>query len=183
MSDLRRGDIVSLSTAQTSTATVDTATTGQDYTVTLPINATPKDFTHTALTGQTVDDIADALELILLRDQTFYSVVVGPSSNQLTIVGPRGFTFVLAVTANMTAAVFESAVNAINDQTGDPIGDLRVVQAESSADKLRSYATRSADGTVLELEDVLLREVGKSTTFDVRRGEILTVVEQVGDPT
>lgn len=181
MSDLERGDVVSLSRAQTSTVSIDAVVVGQDYTVTLPINGVGRPFTHQAVVGDTTGSIADALEVVLLRDQTFYSVAVGLLPNQLTIVGPLGFAFVVLVVANMTAALFEAAVDA-QDEDGESIGRLRVLEAESTSEKLRSYATRSAAGQVLELEDVLLKEVDGGRTFEVHRDQILTVIEKVGNP-
>jgi len=184
MSDLEIGDIVSLSHVQTSRVDVS-ATPGAPntpYTVNLPINGNPKAFTHLGNPGNTLTQLASAIVAVLLRDQTHFSVAVGPVSTAFTIVGELGETFTLITTSNLTPSLVESAV-AATDGAGNLIGKLRVIQAESNFERLRKFTTRDRNQSTQEIELVLLRELNTSNLFDVERSKILTIVEEVGHPT
>lgn len=185
MSDLNRGDLVSLSRSQISQVTVDTlGGPGTVHTITLPLNPpATRSFSYTEEAGDGTDDVALGLEVALLSrpGQSVYSVSTGPGADELTIVGPLGVDFEVTVSALLTTLQLANAVSA-QDSDGVQIGLLRVVQSESNSLKLRSYATRTRDGVVVELEDVLLRELGSSRLFDVQRTEILTIIERANDP-
>lgn len=176
---LERGDLISLSRAQASVVDVLTAPggAGEDFTITLPINPpATKDFTYTSVGGETVGDVASALEAILLRDQTHYSVAVGPDPRQLTIVGPLGESFEIGLTSQMASTLLEVAVQA-TDNEGEPLNTLRVVQAESNERKLRQWASRTPQGEVVEFSEFQTRELASSRVLELERSEVLTRVD------
>lgn len=184
MSDLNRGDKVALSRAQTSRVDVLTppAIPNEPYTITLPINESPVAFTYLGQVGESADEVAAGLEIILLRDQTPFFIAIGPVASALAIVGDLGQAFTPTVSSNLSTSIFEEAVASL-DGLGNVIGPLRVIDAESSQEKIREFTTRDRDGNLETIEEVRLRELDSSNVFDVRRTEILTVIEQGGTPT
>jgi hypothetical protein len=170
-----RGDIVSLSRAQSSVLEVLTAPVVPDepYTVTLPINGVGKAFTYLGTPGETVNDVASGLELILLDQQTLYSVAVDQLIPwRLAIVGPLGIDFDGVVTANLDFSIFEVAV------LGDPSGRLRVIHVENTLERLYHFWTRDRDGALTGIQQLQVRELNSSRVFDVKSEEVLTVLER-----
>ncbi len=184
MTDLARGDVVSLSRAQTSRVDVLTAPAVVDelYSITLPIGDVDKTFTFLGTPGETTSDVADGLETILLRDQTPFSVAVGPAPSALTIVGALGQTFAPTTTTNLQASVPELAVLSVDNSEDPPrqIGRLRVIGDASTAGKIRSFTTRDRDGNLLQVEQISLRELDSGNLFEVDRSLILTIIEKEG---
>ncbi len=177
MSDFAIGDIVSLSQAQTSTIDVLTTPVGPEaYTVTLPINDTPVPFTFDAVGGETVAQVLAGLEQVLLDEQTLFSVAI--DGVQLFVVGPLGFQFTVGVTSNLQTQVAENAVR-VDDFEGRQRGELRVVAAKSTLEKLREFSTRLGPGQpILDRNLLLVRELGSANVFEVFANEVLTVVER-----
>lgn len=176
---LGRDDVVSLSLAQTTSVTIDVATPSQVYSVDLLINVGDvRQFSYTALAGDDVSAIAAGLEVELLQAQTKYGVArAGPV---LMLAGPLGESFDVIIAANMSAALFEAAVSAI-DLAGSQIGPLRIVVPSSILGfPPRRFATRLVpDGQVVERHRLLTEEIGGGRRFDVDSSEILTLVRKV----
>ena len=178
--------------AQASLVTVLVAPVGpgEDYVVDLLINEKdgPRSFTFTSLGGETINDVAAGLELVLLAEQTKYSVAVDVGVPwRLMVVGPLGEAFAVGVTANLQhdlteEAFLSSRLPDLSTPTSEPlpVGDLRVIVAESVVGfGLREFATRRVpEGDVDEVNLLRVRELGTSNTFDVDSREILTVIER-----
>lgn len=173
VSDLERHQTVSLSRSQTSLVSVVSAPSIPDepYTVGLPIDSVSKSFTTLGQPGETVEELAAKLEQVLLSQQTPFSVVA--TGADLVVVGPKGIDFDVELTANMTHAVVEPAFLRINHQTGEPYGDLRVLESESTSFKLREFSTRTPAGDVVTIQTILVREINTANVFEVTREEIL----------
>ena len=176
---LNRDDVVSLSRSQTTSVTITAAVGSQVYSADLLINAGDvRQFSYEALGGDDASAIAAGLELSLVQGQTKYGVArAGPV---LMLAGPLGEDFSVVVAADMTAALFEAAVSAV-DPVGEQIGPLRIVVPDSILGfPPRRFATRLVpDRQVVERHRLLCQEVGGGRRFDVDSSEILTLVRKV----
>jgi len=182
MSDYVRGDIVNLNRAQSSQVEILTVPTTEDepYTITLPINEEYKSFTYLASVDDSLSDVAFGLEDVLEKEQTKFSVAVNDDQDAVVIVGPLGLSFEGTTSTNLRYSLIEDAVRAIRHDTGEKIGNCRVLASENSLEKLREYATRDRDGTVRIVNQIRLRELNSANVFEVEADEILTVIEREG---
>lgn len=182
MSDFHRGDIVSLSRAQSILVSVliDPQIPDDVYTIALPINGTSTDFSYVGQPGESINDVAAGLLAVLLNEQTVYSAALGASPWTIVVVGDLGSSFGVSVTANLQADLVEASVLAVDTRTGLPIGPIRVLDPTDTLERLREYVTRDADGNLLSRNLVRGRELDSSNVFDFDASQILTVIHSEG---
>jgi hypothetical protein len=149
------GDLVSLSRPQTSTVTVLSTPggAGEDYSITVPINEQPRTFTYTADGTETLDEIASALEAVLLNEQTAYSIAIGSPAWVLAVVGRSGQDFDVSTTANLLPALAEEAVEGARERP------VRVLDAQT-------VYTRTRDRVTVLQERILGRELETAVPFE-----------------
>lgn len=176
----QRDDVVSLSRAQSSLVRVRAAPAGvETFTINLPINPGDlRDFTYQAQGGETAAEVTQALEQELAVQQSVYSVAIGPRTDELMITGPLGTPFSVVVTSNLLLTLYEEAVRAVNNQTGELIGNVRILQGGSPPfrGRMREFATVDGAGELQERNLVEARELGTGTIFDLDARSIRTRV-------
>ena len=183
MSQFSRGDVVSLSRAQTTKVAILTTplANGEAYSVTVPIAPGIKTFTYTASLGQTLAQIAAGLLAVLLQQQTVYSVAIDPEQpTEIVFVGPIGETYEVVTTANAGASLVAPAVLAIDHRTGEAIGPIRLLEVTDTLERLREFVTRDRDGNTLVRNQLQGREIGSSNVFDFDSSQVLTVLHREG---
>lgn len=182
MSSFRRGDVVSLSRAQATLVTVLSTPAGPDepYSVSLPVNGAPRAFTVLGQPGETLTALAARLEAALLDEQTVYSVAVGADPTTILVVGKLGLAFDASSSANVSTALTQSSVLAVEGHSGRPLGPIRVLAPTNTLERLREFWTIDRDRNVLFKNQLQGRELDTSNVFDFDASQVLTVLHREG---
>ena len=182
MSQYQRGDIVSLSRAQISRVQVLTTPPGPGpatYTISLPINGVPKAFSLEVMPGATLNQIAAGLLGVLQAQQTAFLTVLSTTPWVVLMAGSLGQPFDVTTTPNLLPEKLQEPVMALNSETQEPLGPVRIIESVSTLERLREYATRDPDGTVRQVNQLRGRELDTGNVFDFEARQILTVLETV----
>lgn len=183
MSNFQRGDVVSLSRAQTNKVTVISVpvSPGEIYSVTLPINGTPKLFAYTSSMGQSLSEIADGLVAVLTNEQTNFVATKDPMfPTEVVIFGPLGESFDMSVSTNLTALQVTQSILAIDHRTGEIVGPIRLLEVTDTLERLREFVTRDRDGNTQVKNQLQGREIGSSNVFDFDASQVLTILHTEG---
>jgi hypothetical protein len=178
-----RGDVVSLSRAQSNRVSILSTPVGpgpEVYSVTLPINGVPIAFEYEAAFGSTLNQIADGLLAVLDNEQTVYSTAIDTTPWAIVIVGPIGQAFEITTSDNVGIEELFSAWLKVDTRTGRPIGPIRLLEVNSTLERLRVFSTRDRDGNTLMCNLLQGRELDTSDVYDFDASEVLTILHQEG---
>lgn len=181
MSEYRRGDVVSLSRAQTSRVRVATAPAvpAEPYTLDLPINGTARAFSVAGTPGETRAQLAERLLAHLLDAQTVYSAAIDETGERIVLVGPIGVAFEATATPNLALDTPEVSVLAVDSRSGGAIGPIRILEATSTLERPREFWTR-VDGVLTARNLLRGRELDTSIVYDFDATWVLTVIHREG---
>lgn len=184
MSNFARDDVVELGAAQVVVVDVtDAPAAPEAFTVSLAINpGDVRDFTYQAQGGETAEEVALALSVVLLAEQTRYSVANGPDPRQVTVVGDVGVPFDVGLTANMMQTTVEQAVRAESGDTGEKLNRVILTSTEGSFPDgfTRETATRQPHGRTYDQNVLRGRELDSGNVFDFEARSVRSRVRPAG---